>query len=433
MLRKPEHAYAAGMVPGPGSELVGATLGEAFENAVAEHGDREALVDAATQRRWTYSELDVEIDELARGLLELGIARGARIGICAPLTAEWVRVHFAAAKIGAIVVALDPRHGGGEQACAETLAQAGVAVLFTGPADDADDDGGAHPLADGSVEVVRLVDGSWTSLVDRGALADHGRLDARMAEVSFDDPAVVRYAAGPDPRGATFSHHTLVNCGRVMAAAAGVTANDRVLVAPPQSPVGFGVVAAVGALTSGACLIIPGAADLTGAAADERASVLYAEPAALAGAAGGAGIPAYAEAGLRTAVLTVGPGAGDPTALPPFDATLAGLPVDRLALCQGVVEAPVVSVTTAESDGWPAAAGLLLPHVEAQVVDERGRPVAYGVRGRLCLRGYPGMLGFWDDIEAGRPARDRAGWLPTGADAVLDRDGRLTVCGRAEA
>ena len=186
MLSKPLPAYSSGTADKP---LLGQTLGANFERSVARFGDREALVDVATNRRWTYNELDVEIDEAALGLLELGIGKGDRVGIWALNCAEWVIIQYATAKIGAILVNVNPAYRAHE--LRYVIEQSGMRLLVSATVYRSSDYRAmveqVRPDCPGLTEVVYIGEDSWDQLMARGSRADHQRLEAQAATLSFDD------------------------------------------------------------------------------------------------------------------------------------------------------------------------------------------------------------------------------------------------------
>ena len=429
MLQKPTLAYASGASSVP---LIGATIGDHFERMVALHGDREALVDCAEHRRWTYSELDIEIDEVARGLMEMGVARGDRLAFSAPFCAEWILVQYAAAKIGAVFVELDPAYGAQELTAA--LAHTGVSVLFTPPR------GGVKSREESSErlraesaglrEVVTVGSDSWQALLDRGGRADHALLGRRMASLSFDDAAAIRHAAGTR-RAITLSHHGILNNGYSVAEVLGIGTADRVCL-PVTSGDSFGLVGNVAATSHGACIVIPALAHDAGAVlravADERVTVLYGDPQTLAALLGLPGFASYDLRPLRAAVMPAASGDGDLA-----ERMRSVFSVEDVLLCSGPAEAPAVTVMTrrdVEAPGRIAGVGPVMPHLEAQIVDPgTGRTVRRAHRGELCIRGYAVMPGSWADGARAGDALDDAGWLHTGVLAAMDADGCIDVLG----
>jgi len=419
-------SYASGVSSVP---LLGETIGANFERSVAAFADREALVDVAAGRRWTYAELGAAVDEVARGLLARGIEPGDRVGIWAPNCAEWVIVQYATAKIGAILVNVNPAYRKHE--LAYVIRQSGLRLLISAVAFKTSDYrdmiaeiGFPNPIFIGTPDWARLIaDGAGRSLRERAAT------------LAFDDPINIQYTSGTTgfPKGATLSHHNILNNGFFVGELVGYTEADRICIPVPLYHC-FGMVLGNLAATShGACMILPGpgfdpAAALR-AVTQEKCTSLYGVPTMFIAELG---LPDFAEydlSSLRTGIM-----AGSPCPVEVMKRVVAEMNMSEVAICYGMTETSPVSTMTRRDDGLARrteTVGRVLPHLESKVVDPAtGQPVRRGEAGELCTRGYSVMLGYWDQAEATAEAIDKARWMHTGDLATMDADGYLSIVGR---
>jgi fatty-acyl-CoA synthase len=434
VLTKPVLSYASGTSDVP---LLGETIGASFERAVARHGDREALVDCATSRRWTYSELDVEVDEVALGLMAMGVAKGDRVGIWAPNCAEWVLVQYATAKIGAILVNVNPAYRSHE--LGYVVRQSGMSVLVSAVRHKTSDYRAMVEEVRGDCpelrDVVHIGEQSWRELVDRGSRADHHELDERMAQLSFDDPINIQYTSGTTgfPKGATLSHHNILNNGYFVGELIHYTEHDRICLPVPFYHC-FGMVMGNLAATShGACMVIPApafdpAATLQ-AVADERCTSLYGVPTMFIAELGLADFAGYDLSTLRTGIM-----AGSPCPVEVMKRVVSEMHMSEVAICYGMTETSPVSTMTRTDDDLArrtATVGRVMPHLEVKLVDPAtGLEVKRGQPGELCTRGYSVMLGYWEEPDKTAEAIDAAGWMHTGDLAVMDDAGYVNISGR---
>ena len=434
MLSKPLPSYASTTAAVP---LLGETIGANFERTVARFGDREALVDYPTSRRWTYSELDIEIDQVALGLLRRGIGQGERVGIWAPNCAEWVITQYAAAKIGAILVNVNPAYRAHE--LRYVLQQSGVRLLVCaaayGTADYPDLVEQVRADCPALRDVVQLGDPSWAALVDQGGRSDHRLLDERMATLSFDHPINIQYTSGTTgfPKGATLSHHNILNNGYFVGELLSYTEADRICIPVPFYHC-FGMVMGNLAATShGACMVIPApsfdpAATLR-AVAQERCTSLYGVPTMFIAELAHPDVEAVDLSTLRTGIM-----AGSPCPVEVMKRVVSQLHMAEVAICYGMTETSPVSTMTRPDDDLDrrtSTVGQVMPHVEVKIVDPvSGLELPRGSSGELCTRGYSVMLGYWDDVQRTAEVIDAAGWMHTGDLAVLDAQGYVNISGR---
>ncbi len=406
-----------------GTPLLGETIGANLDRAVAAHGDREALVDVAAGRRWTYAEFGAAVDDAARGLLARGISQGDRVGIWAPNRAEWVIVQYATAKIGAILVNINPAYRTHE--LDYVVRQSGLSLLVSAPAFRTSD---YRAMIDsiGFRDVVYLDTEDWPDLLGSGG---HESLDIPLV---FDDPINIQYTSGTTgfPKGATLSHHNILNNGYFVGELVGYTHEDRICIPVPLYHC-FGMVMGNLAATShGATMVLPApgfdpAATLR-AVEQERCTSLYGVPTMF--------IAELALSGHDLSSLRTGIMAGSPCPVEVMKRVVSEMNMAEVAICYGMTETSPVSLMTRRDDGLARrteTVGRVLPHLESKVVDPAtGRPVPPGAPGELCTRGYSVMLGYWGQPEATAEAIDAARWMHTGDLATMDADGYVAVVGR---
>jgi fatty-acyl-CoA synthase len=425
-------AYACGV---SGVPLRGETIGGNFRATVAACGDRPALVDRAAGRRWSYRELASEVDACAAGLLARGIAKGDRVGIWAPNCAEWVFVQYATAAIGAILVNINPAYRSYE--LGYVLRQAGIRLLVSAPTFKTSDYramvGEVRGECPGVTEVIFLGDPEWAALM--ATAPDAAALAERAGTLGADDPINIQYTSGTTgfPKGATLSHHNILNNGFFVGELCGYTEQDVIAVPVPFYHC-FGMVMGNLAATShGACVVIPApgfdpAATLR-AVADERCTSLYGVPTMFIAELGEKDFGSYDLSSLRTGIM-----AGSPCPVEVMKRVIADMGMTEVTICYGMTETSPVSTQTRADDDLDrrvSTVGQVHPHVEVKVVDPiTGLTVERGTTGELCTRGYSVMLGYWEEPEKTAEAIDVARWMHTGDLAVMDEAGYLNVVGR---
>ncbi|HEX6919174.1 MAG TPA: AMP-binding protein [Actinomycetes bacterium] len=427
-------SYASGT---SSTALLGETIGANLERAAARFGDREALVDCESGRRWTYRRLDAEVDVLARGLLDRGIAKGDRVGIWAPNCPEWVLVQYATAKIGAILVNINPAYRLHE--LAYVLQQSGVRLLVAAPRFKTSDYAGmvreVRPDCPRLEHVVLIGEDSWRDLFDRAEAVSESALRERSARLSFDDPINIQYTSGTTgfPKGATLSHHNILNNGYFVGELCGYTEADRVCLPVPFYHCFGMVMGNLGATSHGACIVIPApafdpAATLR-AVQDERCTSLYGVPTMFIAELALADFPSYDLSSLRTGIM-----AGSPCPVEVMKRVVDDMHCTEMTICYGMTETSPVSTQTRRDDDLErrvSTVGTVHPHVEVKVVDPTtGLALRRGEPGELCTRGYSVMLGYWEEPEKTADVLDAAGWMHTGDLATMDDEGYLNIVGR---
>ena len=427
-------SYASGTSDVP---LLGRTIGDDFDLTVSRFGGREALVDVPTGRRWTYAELQAEVDRVALGLLDLGIAKGDRVGIWSPNCAEWVFVQYATAKIGAILVNVNPAYRSHE--LRYVLQQSGVRLLVAAPsfktsdyAAMIDEVRGECPTLDA---VVLLGSPGWDDLAARAAEVDRDALAARQATLGFDDAINIQYTSGTTgfPKGATLSHHNILNNGFFVGELLGYTEEDRVCVPVPFYHCFGMVMGNLGATSHGSCIVIPAPAfdpeATLKAVQDERCTSLYGVPTMFIAELGLPDFASYDLPALRTGIM-----AGSPCPVEVMKRVVTEMHMDEVTIMYGMTETSPVSTMTRREDDLErrvSTVGTVMPHVEVEIVDpETGLPLPRNTPGELCTRGYSVMLGYWDAPDQTADAIDVAGWMHTGDLATIDDDGYVAIVGR---
>ncbi|GLW06576.1 fatty-acyl-CoA synthase [Microtetraspora sp. NBRC 13810] len=422
-------SYASGVSATP---LLGDTVGDDLERAVARFGDREALVEVATGRRWTYAELDAEVNRVALGLMARGVAKGDRVGIWAPNCAEWTFVQYATAKIGAVLVTVNPAYRAHE--LRHVVEQSGMKLLVSATAHRTSDYR-AMVCEIGFTGVVYIGEPGWETLLDGGAALGRAALRERMATLSFDDPINIQYTSGTTgfPKGATLSHHNILNNGFFVGEMIGYTEHDRICLPVPLYHC-FGMVMGNLAATShGSCVVLPSPGFDPGetlrAVQEERCTSLYGVPTMFIAELAHPGFAAFDLSTLRTGIM-----AGSPCPVEVMKRVVGEMHMSEVAICYGMTETSPVSTMTRREDDLARRTGTVgrcLPHVEVKVVHpESGLTVPHGVPGELCTRGYSVMLGYWDRPADTAEVIDAARWMHTGDLATMDEHGYVNIVGR---
>lgn len=426
-------SYASGPSATP---LLGETIGENLRRTAERVPDAEALVVHSQGFRATYRELWGLTGRAARGLLSLGVARGDRVGVWAPNRYEWVVAQFATARIGAILVNINPAYRTTELEYALTKAGVSVLLLARGfrSADYRRMLDEVRPRCPALREAV-VFDHDWPALLDRGESVPERELAAREAELQFDDPINIQYTSGTTgfPKGATLSHHNILNNGFFVGEVLGYTERDRVCVPVPFYHCFGMVLGNLACSTHGACVVVPGEGFDAGATLEavqaERCTSLYGVPTMFIAELEHPRFNDFDLRSLRTGVM-----AGSPCPVETMRQVRDRMHMREVTIAYGMTETSPISTQTALDDPESkrvGTVGRVHPHVEVKVIDPAtGRVVPRGERGELCTRGYGVMIGYWDDPEATRAAIDDAGWMHSGDLATVDADGYVNIVGR---
>jgi len=429
-----EESYASGACDLP---LLGRTIGADLRRTVERFGDVEALVDCATGRRWTYAELGAEVDAVAAGLIAIGIAKGDRVGIWSPNCAEWVLTQYATAEIGAILVTINPAYRTHELAF--VLRQSGVRLLVSATDFKTSD----YRTMIGEVagqcpELERTIfigASSWDDLVDAGRSVNPLKLDERMASLSFDDPINLQYTSGTTgfAKGATLTHHNILNNGFFVGEGIHYTERDRVCLPVPFYHCFGMVMGNLGCTSHGATIVIPApgfdpVATLQAVAA-ERCTSLYGVPTMFIAMLDHPLFGQHDLSSLRTGIM-----AGSPCPVEVMKRVVAEMNMTEVSICYGMTETSPVSTQTRSDDSVArrvSTVGRVMPHVEIKVIDpDTGLTLARNEPGELCTRGYSVMLGYWNEPDKTADAIDASRWMHTGDIAIMDTDGYVNIVGR---
>jgi fatty-acyl-CoA synthase len=428
-------SYANGLGEQP---LLGETIGANFERTVRRSGDREALVSRHQGLRYTYAELAEAVDRLARGLLAVGLKKGDRLGIWSPNCAEWALVQYATAMLGVILVNVNPAYRTTELSYA--LRQSGCRMLIAARAFKSSDYVAMVDEVRGELshlERVSFLDSpDWSELLDGGERIDPEQVRELSAGLDFDDPINIQYTSGTTgaPKGATLSHHNILNNGYFVGEFCRYTERDRVCIPVPYYHC-FGMVMGNLACTShGSCMVIPAPAFEPGAVletvAAERCTSLYGVPTMFIAELEHPDFESYDLTSLRTGIM-----AGSPCPEKVMRQVIERMHMEEVGICYGMTETSPVSTQTAADDDLErrvGTVGRVHPHLEIKIVDEEGHTVARGATGELCTRGYSVMLGYWQDEERTAEVIDPARWMHTGDLATMDEVGYVAIVGRAK-
>lgn len=449
-----ESSYARGLSTQP---LIAMTIGEAFDATVARHAERVALISRHQDVRWTWAQLAEQVERCARALLALGVKSGERVGIWSPNRAEWTVVQFATAKVGAILVNINPAYRVSELEYA--LKQSGcVWVICTEAFKSSDYHGMLLALVPelvssepGGLDCQRLPQlrgvisfaeapptglMPWAAFLQRAAEVPADALAERQAGLQFDDPINIQYTSGTTgfPKGATLSHYNILNNGYFVGESIGLGEHDQVVIPVPLYHCFGMVLGNLACLTHGATMIYPGDAfdPLTTlqAVAEERATALYGVPTMFIAILEHPRRKEFELGSLRTGIM-----AGATCPIEVMRRVIDEMHMKEVQIAYGMTETSPVSTQTAPDDALEqrvTTVGRTQPHLETKLVDEHGRIVPRGQIGELCTRGYSVMLGYWNNPQATAEAIDSSRWMHTGDLAQMDSAGYVRIVGRSK-
>ena len=426
-------SYARGRTDVP---LLEETIGERLRTTVTRFGDREALVDRGHGRRATWAELWDDVGRAARGLLARGVEKGDRVGIWAPNRHEWVVVQFATARIGAILVNVNPAYKAAELEYALTRSGVSTLVLSRGfrETDYVSMLAGVRPGCPDLRRVI-VLEYEWQALLADGDRVDAAALAAVEATLSPEEPINIQYTSGTTgfPKGATLSHRNILNNAWFAAVQLRYTERDRVCIPVPFYHC-FGMVLGTLACTAcGATIVVPGEsfepADVLEAVQAEQCTSLYGVPTMFIAELESPRFDEYDLSSLRTGIM-----AGAPCPVETMNAVRSRMHMAEVTIGCGMTETSPLATQTAPDDPVEkrvTTVGRPHPHVEVKIVDPAtGETVPRGAVGEQCMRGYNVMLGYWGDDEATREAIDDDGWIHSGDLATMDDDGYVDIVGR---
>ena len=432
-----EHTMKPSSDSGPTTvPLLEETIPQNLARTVAQHADRDALVSVEQGLRFTYAQFADEVDQVARGLMGIGVAKGDRVGIWSPNYAEWVLVQYATARIGAILVTINPAYRSSE--LEYVLNQSGISVLVAVESFSTSDYRSMIEEVWGRVPTNRVIyihTSDWDDLLEVSAEVSMKQLDQRTAELVAGDGINIQYTSGTTgfPKGATLSHHNILNNGYFIGEACKYTEADRVCIPVPFYHCFGMVLGNLACTTHGSTMVIPAAgfdaAATLHACASERCTSLYGVPTMFIAELGEPDLAGYDLSSLRTGIM-----AGSPCPTEVMRQVVERMNMSEVTIAYGMTETSPVSTQTSADDPFEkrvTTVGRVHPHVEIKVVDpESGEVVPRGTGGEFRTRGYSVMLGYWNDEVRTVEAIDSDGWMHTGDLAVMDDEGYVNIVGR---
>ena len=422
---------------GPASvPLLDETIPQNLARTVAAHGERDALVSVEQGLRYTYAEFADEVDRVARGLMAIGVAKGDRVGIWSLNYAEWVLVQYATARIGAILVTINPAYRSSE--LEYVLKQSQISVLVAVEAFLTSD---YRSMIDEvwdrvpAERVVYLHTTDWSGLLESAEAVSQDQLEQRSAQLEPDDAINIQYTSGTTgfPKGATLSHRNILNNGLFIGEACRYTELDRVCIPVPFYHCFGMVLGNLACTTHGSAIVIPAAGfnpkATLNAVATERCTSLYGVPTMFIAELGEPDLHSYDLSSLRTGIM-----AGSPCPIEVMRQVVDQMNMREVTIAYGMTETSPVSTQTSADDPLEkrvATVGRVHPHVEIRIVDPAtGETVPRGTSGEFLTRGYSVMLGYWNDEARTVEAIDSDGWMHTGDLAVMDDEGYVNIVGR---
>jgi len=427
------HSYAHGTSELP---LRGETIPQMWSDVVARHSGADALVSRHQGIRWTYEELNDRVELCARALIASNVSKGDRVGVWSPNNAEWVVLQFATARVGAILVNVNPSYRSHELEYA--LGQSGAELLFLAAGfKDVN-----YREVIGAIDAPHVrqrihLDTNWDEFLARGEGIDHGLVTARELELDADDPINIQYTSGTTgfPKGATLSHHNILNNGFFIGEVLAYTPDDRVCVPVPFYHCFGMVIGTLAIATHGATIVLSSEAfdarAVLEAVEEERCTSLYGVPTMFIAELNDPEFARFDLSSLRTGVM-----AGSPCPIEVMKQVQSEMHMDEVTICYGMTETSPVStqsLPTTPLEKQVTTVGTAHPHVEIKIIDPgTGAVVERGQTGELLTRGYCVMLGYWNDEAATSAAIDSANWMHTGDLATMDDEGYVKIVGRSK-
>ena len=426
------YAHGASDVP-----LLGETISRNLDRTAERVPDAEALVSRHQGIRWTYAELAAEVDRMARALIAIGLEPGERLGMWSPNCAEWVVIQYATAKAGVVLVNINPAYRTSELEYA--LAQSGCRALVAASSFKTSDYAAMIEEVRGGLPALERVfllgSPDWEELLASADRASTAELRERADALQFDDPINIQYTSGTtgSPKGATLSHHNILNNGFFIGEYCGYSEADRVCIPVPFYHCFGMVLGNLACTTHGACMVLPAAGfearPTLEAVAEERCTSLYGVPTMFIAELAEPDFGTFDLSSLRTGIM-----AGSPCPVEVMKRVVSEMHMEEVTICYGMTETSPVSTQTAPGDSLErrvSTVGRVHPHVEIKVLDPAtGRVVPRAGTGELCTRGYSVMLGYWDDPERTAEVIDQGRWMHTGDLATMDDEGYVNIVGR---
>jgi fatty-acyl-CoA synthase len=417
-------------------QLLGETIGENLRRTTERFPTAEALVVAHQNYRATYQQLWDQTTQTARGLLAHNVKKGDRVGIWSPNRAEWVVLQYATARIGAILVNINPAYKTAELSYA--LQQSGTSLLVLAKSFRTSNYVGMLEEVRQDCPELResiVIDDDWNSLLNAADEISEQELDQLERSLQFDEPINIQYTSGTTgfPKGATLSHHNILNNGFFVGEALRFTERDRVCIPVPFYHCFGMVLGNLACTTHGACMVVPGESYDALAAMQtvqaERCTALYGVPTMFIGELDHPRFSEFEFSSLRTGIM-----AGSPCPVEVMRKVQSVMHMPEVTIAYGMTETSPVSTQSATDDPLEkrvSTVGRIFPHVEIKIIEPAsGEVVARGQPGELCTRGYSVMLGYWNNPEATSQAIDVGRWMHTGDLATMDDDGYINIVGR---
>ncbi|MEL6256216.1 MAG: AMP-binding protein [Bacteroidota bacterium] len=446
-------SYACGISEKP---LLGITIGDMFDQTAAKYPNNEALIVKHQDIRYTYAQLKEKVDECARAMMALGIKKGDRVGVWAPNRVEWTLAQFATSKIGAIQVNINPSYRLHELEYA--LNQSGCTAIvaadqfktsmYTEMLYELAPE--LHDCEPGKLKAAKVPDlktvislkeesspglFTWKEMLDYASEKSQAELEAVQATLTFDEAINIQYTSGTTgyPKGATLSHHNILNNGYIVCDIMKFTDQDRLIIPIPLYHCFGMVMGNLGCVAFGATMIYPSEGfepeEVLKAVEEEKATALYGVPTMFIAELEHPNFDKYDYSSLRTGIM-----AGSPCPVEVMKKVNTLMNMSEVEIAYGMTETSPVSTQTLHNDPIEkrvSTVGRVVPHTEVKIVDpETGAVVPIGESGELCTRGYCVMLGYWNDEERTRNAIDSARWMHTGDLATMDEDGYFNIVGR---
>ena len=439
MDKKPSYVHGASPVP-----LIGETIGAHFDRITMKHRDREALLVRHQDIRWSYGELRRRVDNLAAGLRRLGLAPGERVGIWSQNCAEWVLAQFATAKAGLILVNINPAYRRSELEYALNKVQCKALILSP----EFKSSNYIEILQDVAIDlpflktVIRLGEQKTPGMLNFGELtvdasdAEIEQLEALGRRLQFDEPINIQFTSGTtgSPKGATLTHHNILNNGFFIGEAMRFSEKDRLCIPVPLYHCFGMVLGNLACVTHGAAMVFPDggfdAKSVLEAVQAERCTALHGVPTMFIALLDHPEFDKYDLSTLRTGIM-----AGSPCPVEVMKRVAERMNMREVTIAYGMTETSPVSFQSSVDDPLErrvSTVGRIQPHIEVKIVDAEGRVVPCGEKGELLTRGYSVMLGYWNDEEKTREAIDAAGWMHTGDLATIDAEGYCNIVGRSK-
>jgi fatty-acyl-CoA synthase len=415
--------------------LKGETIGENLRQIVEQYGDREALVVIEQNYRATYKEFWAQTTELAKGLIAYGVKRGDRVGIWAANRYEWVLVQYATARMGAIMVNINPAYKttGLRYAFEQSKIDLLIAAAHFRQTDYIDLLNRIRPFCRFPKRTI-IIEKEWDKLLQAGAKISDAELAEREQSLQFDDAVNIQYTSGTTgyPKGATLSHHNILNNGFFIGERMFYTEKDRVCIPVPFYHCFGMVLGNMACTTHGACMVIVGESfepeAVMKAVSTEKCTSLLGVPTMYIAQLEHPNFSQYDFSSLRTGIM-----AGSPCPIDTMRQVQAKMNMSQITVCYGMTETSPVSTQSMADDEIErrvSTVGTVHPHVEIKIVDEHGNIVPRGVPGELCTRGYSVMIGYWDNPQDTAGIIDQQRWLHSGDVGTMDDSGYVKITGR---